>query len=556
MHPKNTKDWKIYPLQTPEKNSARQCYSGIDDVRNWVLSRVLKTQAVALQEQPAIHFVAGDTWSYRDCLKQGTWTAHCLSTVGVRKGDKVVVMVNDPAHFCRLWFGLSLIGAVMVAIHSELKGRILQHQLACQPVVIAGDRTTLPAIAKACGPASRSTKILSTDNGLTPGLHSLVDHYLDDIKPLGGREYGDTAFSDLACVMYTSGTSGPSKGVLMPEAHCFMFAMGTIENQLLKSQDTFYICLPLFHANGLFMQLYACLVAGAKAVVRRRFSARHWLNDIRHYQATHTNLLGATVAFVTAQPATDQDQDHCLRVVGAAPLPEASEKALRYRFEIADVLPLYGMTEVNIPLYGQMGESAPGTCGKVYHRWFEVEIRDPRTDLPVNTGEVGEIMVRPRHPYCFMSGYAGLPGKTLDVWRNFWFHTGDAGKQRDDGYVVFVDRIKDSIRRRGENISSYEVEQSLQDIDGIVEIAAYGVPAGAEGMEEDVMIAIIVNPNHPIDPGKVYEVAKHRLPRFALPRYIRLIDALPKTPTGKVQKVKLKEMGITGHCWDALRQIP
>ncbi len=537
-------------------------YPEIDKIDAWVLSKVLITQAQALGNRPAITFIDGEKWTYANCLTEARNTASVLSRLRIKTQDKVVVMVEDPADFCRLWFGLSLLGAVMVAINTGLKGKILEHQITnSSPALVVADSACSSAVTEAVESTSSKVPVKLIQKMSPSQVQTRVSY-----QPFNPQ----TQSSDLACIMYTSGTSGPSKGVMMPEAHCFMFALGTIENQNLRSSDTFYISLPLFHANGLYMQLYPCLIMGAKAVIRTRFSASNWLKDIRIHNATHTNLLGATAAFVVAQPETPEDQHHQLRVIGAAPLPEQPEKILRNRFGVKDVLPLYGMTEVNIPLYGKLGESAPGTCGKVYSRWFEVEIRDPNTDLPVQDGTVGEIMVRPRQPFCFMSGYANMPDKTIEAWRSFWFHTGDAARKRDDGYFVFVDRIKDSIRRRGENISSYEVEQALLGIEGITEIAAYGVPAtmnkkkvegarsstsgihDSEGMEDEVMVAIQLTPGHKPNPREIHQIALETLPGFAVPGYIRFLDTLPKTATGKIQKVVLKKQGVTADTWDAL----
>jgi len=356
--------------------------------------------------------------------------------------------------------------------------------------------------------------------------------------------------SDDVCAMFTSGTSGPSKGVLMPNSHCVLFAIGTIENYELNHNHVFYISLPLFHANGLFMQLLACFITGAKAIIRMRFSASNWLNDIRKYNVTHTNMLGAIAAFVVAQPPSKFDKDHDLILIGSAPLPSEPERIFRERFGVKDVLPLYGMTEVNIPIYGLKNENGNGKCGKIYDKFFEVEIRDPETDIPLMDGLVGEIMVRPKQPYGFMSGYMGMPEKTIESWRNFWFHTGDAGIKEASGHFVFVDRIKDCIRRRGENISSYEVEQAFLEIPEITEAAAYAIPAkGGEGMEDEVMVALMKDQNAIIDYNDLLLKAKVNLAKFAIPKYIRVMDEFPKTQTGKIQKNKLREEGITLDTW-------
>ena len=506
-------------------------YSGFNDPQTWVIARIVLEQAKEHPQRIAIKFIGCTEWTFaelkNEALKSATW----LQQQGVTAHTRVALMCNDPMTFCRCWLGLAMLGATMVAINTSVRGDPLRHQLALAEVShVIADQAHLETVLACCGEA-----LLYSGNELND---SIVD-------PLAESAVHLAKHSDLSCIMFTSGTSGPSKGVLMPEAHCVMFAVGTIENLRLQGEHTYYICLPLFHANGLHMQLLACLVSGACAVIRARFSASNWLSDIQTHRATHTNMLGALAAFVVAQPETDRDSEHQLQVVSAAPLPASADLALRERFKVPQVIPLYGMTEVNIPLYGAFDEHASGSCGRVYDKYFEVEIRDPETDEPVATGETGEIMVRPKQPWGFMSGYVGMPEKTLEAWRNFWFHTGDAARLDEQGLFVFVDRIKDCIRRRGENISSYEVEQAFLALDGIAEVAAYAVPAGAEGMEDEVMIALEVQPGVEVDIPSWIEQAAKNLAVFAVPRFVRVVDALPKTPTGKIRKVVLREEGVT-----------
>ena len=362
------------------------------------------------------------------------------------------------------------------------------------------------------------------------------------------------AACDVASIMYTSGTSGPSKGVLMPHAHCFLFGLGTIDNLRLDSRDTYYVVLPLFHANGLFIQVYACLIAGARAVVRRRFSPSAWLQDVRRHGATITNTLGILSSFVFEQPAHADDRDHRLRLLMAAPNIPEHEAVWRSRFGIGCVLSGFGMTEANIPAWGTPEDTKPGTAGRVYARHFEVEIRDPDTDLPKRAGEVGEIMVRPRTASGFMAGYHAMPEKTVEAWRNLWFHTGDAGIIDEEGYLTFVDRIRDCIRRRGQNISSYEVEAAVMRVPGVAEVAAFAVPASRKGGEDEVMLAVVLEQGSGVTCADLAAHADADLPRFARPRFIEIVGALPKTPTGKVQKVELRKRPLTDKVWD--REAP
>jgi crotonobetaine/carnitine-CoA ligase len=274
------------------------------------------------------------------------------------------------------------------------------------------------------------------------------------------------------------------------------------------------------------------------------------LQDIRHFRATATNMLGVVAAFVVATPPSVSDRDHQLRVICNVPNTPEHDRIFRERFGIEEVIGAFGMTEVNIPLYGEYGRPHAGTCGRVYDRYFEVEIRDPETDQLLPRGTVGEIMVRPKAAFGFMAGYRDMPERTVEAWRNLWFHTGDAGVMDEDGYVTYVDRIKDCIRRRGENISSFEVELTISRLEGVAEVAAYAVPSGIAGGEDEIMLAVVPGEAATIDPVKVAAYADHMLPRFAQPRFIEIIDSLPKTPTAKVQKATLRARGITAATWD------
>jgi len=291
------------------------------------------------------------------------------------------------------------------------------------------------------------------------------------------------------------------------------------------------------------------LINNSKAIIRERFSASNWLKDIIKHKVTHTNMLGSIAAFVVAQKATHYDKKHNLKLIGSAPLPAEPEKILRKRFGVRHLIPLYGMTEVNIPLYGVIGEKGNGTCGKVYKKYFEVEIWNPETDEKMKNGEIGEIVVRPKVSFAFMQGYIGMPSESFKSYRNFWFHTGDAGIRTKTGHFIFVDRIKDCIRRRGENISSFEVEQAFLKIPEIIEAAAFAVPAKDSGMEEEVMVALLIIEGASFKYKKWIEEVKKNLADFAIPKYIRIMLDFPKTSTGKIQKHLLKKEGVTNNTW-------
>ncbi len=513
-------------------------YPNIKDPFHWRVSEIILNQSLNHPDLKIIKFIDGPEWTFNDLKIKSLKKANILKKIGLKKGDTLTVFIQDPKEFILYWVAANFLGLIFVALNTAIKGNGLLHQI-----------------------KTSKSKFVIVENQFYDEISELIKDKHVEIVILNCKElFSETLLnqnevifgklSDNVCVMFTSGTSGPSKGVMMPNAHCVLFAIGTIENYNLKNHHNFYISLPLFHANGLFMQLLACLMTGAKAIIRNKFSASSWLNDIRKYRITHTNMLGAIAAFVVSQPPSKHDKDHELIVIGSAPLPNEPERIFRERFGVKDVLPLYGMTEVNIPIYGLKNEIGGGKCGKVYEKYFEVEIRDPDQDTPIQDGMVGEIMVRPKQPFGFMSGYMGMPEKTIESWRNFWFHTGDAGIREASGHFVFVDRIKDCIRRRGENISSYEVEQAFLEIPYITEAAAYAIPAdGGDGMEDEVMVALMTNRDVTINFQDLINLAKRNLAKFSIPKYIRIMEEFPKTQTGKIQKNKLREEGVTVDAW-------
>ena len=349
---------------------------------------------------------------------------------------------------------------------------------------------------------------------------------------------------DVCTIMYTSGTTGPSKGVLMPQAHCYLFGLGTMQAMSLTPDDHYYLCMPMFHANGLFMQAYACLVAGCSATVVKRFSVSNWLDDVIACGATATNALGVMPEFIFRSPASDRDRAHSLTRVMAIPVAEDWAEAFEERFGV-DIVQGFGMTEINMVAYSRTSDPVEAGCaGYVLDEFFEVVIADPETDEPLEVGRVGEILVRPRAPFCFNVGYFKMPDKTVEAWRNLWFHTGDAGKFDDLGRLHFVDRIKDRIRRRGENISSYEVEQVLNAHPSVVESAAVGVRVEGAGGEEEIKAVLAVE-GEPPDLVELLDWCVERMPRFTVPRYFEFVDELEKTASGKIRKQELRDSGIT-----------
>ena len=512
-------------------------YDGLRNHHRWVLPQVLAYQAATRPDETYILTTDGECLSYGEAARGADRVAGFLASLGVGAGDRVVAMLPNGLDFVRLWLGAGRLGAVLVPLNTDLTGTFLEHPLRnCGARVVVVDDMFRATMEAACHDGQRL---------LAPGE-------IGAATPCTGPMPGP---GDIACILYTSGTTGHSKGVLMPHAHCYLFGLGTIDSQDLTERDRHYVVMPIFHVNALMMQLYAVMIAGASAVLRPRFSATTFVDDLHCYAITAVNLLGAASAFVFAQPPRPEDKGHALRIIQVAPNPADHDRAWRERFGVPEVFSGFGMTECNIPVYGRRSDIRPNTSGYVYDRYFEVEIRDPANDDPLPSGTVGEIMVRPKVPFGFMAGYNAMPDKTVEAWRNFWFHTGDAGVMDEHGVITFVDRIKDCIRRRGENISSFEVEEAMRDLAGVKEATAFAVPSDIEGAEEEVMIIIVPHDGTDLTVDQVAAHARDRLPRFAMPRYIEIARSLPKTPTEKVQKQVLRKRGATAAAVDILARV-
>ena len=524
---------------------------------DWVITKLIRQYAEERGDRAFIQFEDGETYSFADVERMTNKLGNAFQSIGVNFGDNVALMLHNRLDYLWTWFGLNRIGAVPVAINTAYKGSFLTHVLGnaksriaiVEPEFLswlADIEDTLPELQTLYVPGD-----VFTDADI-PAFKRLEVRSLDELMNAPATPIDvDVSYRDIGMIMFTSGTTGPSKGVLMPHGHLYLFALSMQSHMRLDERDRYYICMPLFHAQGCLMQLYASLLGGGTVVLVKQFRATSWIDDIRKYEATVSNTLGVMSDFVLRQPAKPTDRDNKLRLLCAVPVVEETLQAFRDRFGVPRFNELFGMTECNIPVCRPLdAPDEPGCSGKVWDEYFEVIVADPETDEALPIGEVGEILVRPKEPFCFMQGYNGMPERTVETWRNFWFHTGDAGRLDERGYLWYIDRIKDTIRRRGENISSYEVEAVLLEFPGIAEVAAVAVSAD-EGGEDEVLACLILEPGAlPPEPIAILEHCAQRMPYFAVPRYLEFVDDIPKTPSQKIQKNKLRERGLTAATWD------
>lgn len=523
----------------------------VTTISSWVLGDVLRARAGEQPDAPFLTFEFGRTRSYGETLRESEEVAAGLAELGVRHGDRVIIMMDNRVEVILAWFACNLLGAVEVPINAARKGWGLQHEFnLCGAAVAVVEAKYLRTLLDSAHQLTRLRTVVVVDGGPADDLP--WDHLEWQALKRAAESCPRVAVGhrDQASIIYTSGTTGPSKGVEATHAHAYLLGIQTVDRLKITQDDVYYVCMPLFHSNAQWVQVYASLIAGAHVHLVRRFSASGWLADVRRSGATVTSLLGVMSRFLLSQPPSELDRQHRLRRAVAIPMPADIARSFPQRFGI-DAIESYGMTEISLVTWRPEGEaSRPGSMGKPDGQLFDLALVDPETDELVPPGTAGEIVVRPKIPWIMTNGYCGAPAVTAEAFRNLWFHTGDAARVDSEGYWYFVDRIRDRIRRRGENISSFEVETVIGEYPGVNDCAVIGVPA-AEG-EDEVMAFVVAGSD--LTASDLIEHCLPRLAYFAVPRYIDFVDELPKTPTGKVMKDQLRILGTRAGTWDRVRE--
>lgn len=527
----------------------------------WVLPRILEHQARERGGRPFLSWTdAGEPLSFAEVNRRVNSLAHGLAAQGVAKGDKVVLYLPNCLEFVLTWFALAKLGAVEVPVGDIQKGAFLAHQLNLSQ---ARRIVTVSALVDRLAEVEDEVPLLETCYLLDPAAGAKRALRRVDVRPFAELDSGRTddpdvrvTPQDVAAVLYTSGTTGWSKGVVMPHSQFFFFAEEDVELVGLTEDDVYMTGFPFFHGNAQFLTIYPCMIAGAHCVLYPRFSASDYFGRARRSGATVANLLGATMSFICSTPPSQDDRNHRLRTIYAAPLAFDLAKEFTGRFGPIEFVDGFGQTEISNVFMTPRGAKRPeGASGVLVDQFFEVVIADPETDEPVPEGAVGELMVRHKQPGIMCSGYLGMPEKTVETWRNLWFHTGDALRRDADGWYYFVDRVKDALRRRGENISSFEVESVVRGHPAIAECAVVGVKADERGGEDEVKACVILAEGHAtLDHADLIAWCDARMPAHMVPRYVEVLDKLPQTPSEKIKKKELREKGVTAATWDRVRE--
>lgn len=524
----------------------------IPDISEQTTPAILLGQADKRGDRPFFRMMGEPFVSFGELELRTRRLANALGELGVRPGDRIMVMMRNSTAFIESWLAINRIGAVMVTVNTAYTGMFLIHVANNSAArLIVTDAAFIARIRDVEDKCDHLRVVIVTQDVPPPGGRL---EYVPYAQLRQGRETGidlKVSGADIGAMIYTSGTTGPSKGVLIPHAQLYFNPLVYIEQLGLDGSDRMYSCLPLFHANALIVQVLGAMMLGVPVSMAETFSASGWIDDIRASEATVTNLLGVMTEFVFKQPETPRDRENDLRIATAVPLSPLFGETFEARFGVK-LVELYGSTEANCPIYMPRDiKRRDGSCGKVVDKWFECRIADPDTDAEVPDGQVGELQIRPRAPHTFMAGYNAMPEETVKAWRNLWFHTGDAMKRDADGFYFFIDRLKDCIRRRSENISSYEIEQVILTHPDVMEVAVIGIASPWDAGEQEVKACVVPQPGATVTPPAIFAFCQPLVPGYALPRLIEICAELPKTPTQKVKKQELRARGISEATWQA-----
>jgi crotonobetaine/carnitine-CoA ligase len=510
-----------------------------------VIHDLIDRHGTGLPQKTFALFPDGTQWSYSRMRHEVRSCAQALQRLGVAQGEFVLCWLPNSAEGLRVMLALNYLGAVYVPINTGYRGGLLEHVIDNSGArLMIADAELVGRLRDVAHAALVDVVVLgerTIDPGFEiPGLRMLdrstLDGEPDDVLPPERPiEPWDTL-----CVIYTSGTTGPSKGVL---SSCLHVYSTFIPNNSMRPRDRTLVTLPMFHMGGagpIWVTLMRC---GSFALLEAFSTSQFW-SVVRRFDITHTILLGAMTPFLLKAPASDEDRTHPLERVTMVPLSDQHAEFTE-RFGV-EVFTSFNMTEISSPLFFGPNPQIRGTCGRP-RAGVTLRIVD-ENDCEVPTGTIGELIVRTDMPFALNHGYHRNPEATAQAWRNGWFHTGDAFRNDAEGNFFFVDRIKDAIRRRGENVSSFEVEKEIVAHASVREAAVVAV--ASEFGEDEILAILSATPGRTIDLVELVDFLQMRLAHFMVPRYFRLMDELPRTPTAKVQKGILRATGLTPDTWD------
>lgn len=494
----------------------------------------------------------GDTYSFADINQAACRLANGLSKLGIKKGQTVVTLLDNSADAIFIWFAINKLGAVSVPVNTALKGEFLRHQVGdAGAAVVIAESDYADRVASIADKLPELTTLVHRGAIPTVSIKQTLLAWNELLSDDASEPDVQVMPHDLAMLIYTGGTTGPSKGCMVSHNYTCSLArqMLVITN---RQEDTItWSPLPLFHLNAVATTVVSNMMVGARIAIYPRFSVSNFWPQIERTGANDVQLLAAMMPMLAGAPDNESSL-RCrgqVKAVWGAPFPEAVQQQWKERFGVTHtVCGGFGLTECSLPSilpFGTVGK--PGSSGLRNTEDFDVRIVDDNdVELPPNTP--GEIIVRPRKPNVMFDGYWKRPKDTLKVMRNMWFHTGDIGKFDDDDFFYFVDRKKDYLRRRGENISSFEVESAFLQHETVDEVAAHAVLSDLG--EDELKVTITLKPGNSLSEEELCRWAADQMPYYAVPRYIEYRSALPKSPLGRIYKFQLRDEGVTATTWD------
>jgi crotonobetaine/carnitine-CoA ligase len=541
-----------------------------------VLPRLLRRRAGERPGAPFLRIEDGAAETFSQVLAAAERIAGQLAGLGVAPGDLVPLLAGTSAPSVHAWLGVNLAGAADVPLNTAYRGASLAHGIGlCHARLIIADPSFLPRIAEVAAdlPVLETVVLLGDDAAPhLPGAPSetvvLPGDAAADLRapadlpaPAGLRviplatvadgpvpDEDAVTCRDTASVLFTSGTTGPAKGVLMTHAQTYAIAQEIVDGLRITDRDLFYCFHPMFHMTR-FGSVYAALLAGCPVVLDRRFDPATFLDRARRYGATATIGHGPMLEAIYRQPERPGDADNPLRTILTAPLPATIAEDFERRFGVR-AIDTWGMTEVTcVTMRPYQEPLRPGSCGRPRDDLLEVRIVDPQTDEVLPAGQIGEITVRPREPWVVMQGYLGMPDLTVAAWRNFRFHSGDFGYLTPDGYLYFAERSGDRIRRRAENVSAYDIESAASAHPRVQDCAAVGVASSFES-DDDIKLCVVPVPGPALDEADLIRHLVRALPHHMVPRYIEVLPELPRSATNKIQRQVLRASGAGPGVWD------
>jgi crotonobetaine/carnitine-CoA ligase len=510
------------------------------------LGPLLTRKAKENKNRPYLYFLDKEI-SYERMDAFANKMANAFSELGVVKGDHVAVMLPNSPEYLYCWFGLAKLGAVIVTMNTQFKGETLKYLIEASDSRFAVVGADFLSQYEEIESEIKGVKgIVFHLSGKAEDGPASLDHIFRESPDSPPLNMAQTEDIEPLIITFTSGTTGLPKLVRNPHRAYIAAARDLAACVEVSSGDRIYSALPLYHANPQVYCVLTALVADAGVIVAPRFSASRFWDDIRKYQATAFSYVGAVLPILLKQPEHPEEKNIPVEKCFGGGAPREVYEAVTERFGV-EVLELYGMSETGTwNTINRPGRGKAGTVGKV-REGFQVRIFD-EGDNELPAGKIGEIVIRPMKPYIMFDGYYGLPEETVKCSSNWWFHTGDLGTVDENGYYTFCGRKKESIRWGGENISPYDIEKEINRHPAVAESAAFGIADPV--MEEEIKVAVVLSPSRTLTPEELMAWCDARLPKFMVPRYIEFMEKLPKSASEKVQKVALKERGLTPDTWD------